>query len=89
MSEVTCSLCIIKIDELKWKEHLISTNHLELYKNGKDKNARQIFELILNPCPKISKIYDLKIDFWLLHFSTKLPIKNLISYAAIQSIIQI
>ena len=44
MNQVTCSLCNRKIDELKWMEHLFSTNHLELCENEKDKIAIKIFE---------------------------------------------
>ena len=34
-SHVTCSLCIIKSDELNWPYHLVSTNHLQLCENDK------------------------------------------------------
>ena len=36
-SQVTCSLRIIKSDELKWPNHLVSTNHLQLCENDKQK----------------------------------------------------
>ena len=29
MCQVTCTLCNIKTDELKWKEHQTSENHLK------------------------------------------------------------
>ena len=77
MNQVTCSLCIMRIDELKWKEHLVSTNHIQLCKDNKDKIAVKFFQMIFNACPKKSKIFNLKNekshDFWQLHFSTKLP----------------
>ena len=77
MNQVTCSLCNMKIDELKWKEHLVSTNHLQFCKENKNKIAIKFFEMIFNSCPKKNKIYNLKIgkihDFWQLYFSTKLP----------------
>ena len=52
MNQVTCSLCNIKIDELKWMENFVYTNHLQLCKNDKDKIAINFFELIFNACPK-------------------------------------
>ena len=60
MNQVTCSLCSMKIDELKWKEHLFSTNHLQLCKDNKDKKAKKFFEMIFNACRKKNKIYKLK-----------------------------
>ena len=77
MNRATCSLCDIKVDEIKWKEHLVSTNHLQLCKDTKDKIAIKFFEMIFNACPKKNKIYNLKVekshDFWQSHFATKLP----------------
>ena len=32
MCQVTCTLCNLKIDETKWKEHLTSENHLNVVK---------------------------------------------------------
>ena len=52
----------MKIDELRWKEHLVATNHLQLCKNGKDKIATKFFELIFNACPNKKKLYNLKIE---------------------------
>ena len=77
MNQVTCSLCKMKIDELKWKEQLVSTNHLQLCKNPKHKNAIKFFEMMFNACPRKNKIFNLKIekihDFWKLFFTIKLP----------------
>ena len=68
MSQVTCSLCNIKVDEIKWNEHLVSINYLQFCKDNKDKIAKKFFEMIINACPKKSKIHSLKIqntyDFW-------------------------
>ena len=90
LNQVTCSLCNMKIDEIKRKEHLVSTNHLNLCKNNKDKIAIKFFEMIFNACAKKNRIYNLKNekshDFWQLHFSTKLPKENLVHYAVMQSI---
>ena len=77
MNQVTCSLCNIKIEEIQWKEHLVSTKHLEPCKNAKKKNAIIFFEMMYDACPKKNEIYNLKTenthDFWQLDFSTKLP----------------
>ena len=43
LSQVTCSMGNMKIDELKWKEHLVSTNYLHLCENTKDKIAKKNF----------------------------------------------
>ena len=37
MNQVTCSLCNMKTNELKGKEHLVSINHLEFVKTMKIK----------------------------------------------------
>ena len=75
MNQVTCSLCNLKIDEMKWKDHLVSTNHLKLCKD-KDKIAINFFQMTFNACPKENKTYNFKIEkshnFWQLYFSTKL-----------------
>ena len=47
MNQATCSLCNMKIDELKWNEHLVSTNHLQLCKDNKNKIAIKFFEMML------------------------------------------
>ena len=77
MNQVTCSLCNIKTDELQWKNHLISTDHLNHCKKIKDKIAIKFLETIFNACLKQSKIYDLENEkthnFWQLYCSTKLP----------------
>ena len=79
MNQVTCSLYDMKIDELKRKDNLISTNqyHLQLCKNAKDKIAIMFFKKIFIACPNKSKIYNSKTeethDFWQSHFAMKLP----------------
>ena len=77
MNQVTYLLCEMNIDELKSKEHLVSTNPLQLCKNAKHKIAIKFFEMIFNACPKKNKIFNLKNkkthDFWQLFFATKLP----------------
>ena len=45
MSQVTCSLCNVKIDEIKWSEHLISTDPLQICKVVKDGIVSKIFNL--------------------------------------------
>ena len=81
LNQVTCSVCNMKLDDIKRKEHLISTNHLNLSENTNDKTAKKLFELIFNACPKKNKINNLKnaktCDFWKLYFSRKLPKEKL------------
>ena len=44
VNRVTCSLCNMKTDVLKWNEHLVSTNHLELCKYDDNEIAINFFE---------------------------------------------
>ena len=62
MSQLTCSLCNMKIDELNWEEHLVSTNHLQLCKDNKDKIAIKVFEMIFSAYSKKNKISILKSE---------------------------
>ena len=48
MNQVTCSLCDIKVDEKKWDEHLVSTDHLQLCKEGKGELGTRFFDLIFD-----------------------------------------
>ena len=57
MNQVTCSLFKIKIDELEWMYHLVSTDHLQLCENVKDKFAIKFFEIIFNTYSNKSDIY--------------------------------
>ena len=52
MNQVTCSMCNTKTNETKWLDHIVSTNHLELCKNDKDKFAIKFFEMIFNTISK-------------------------------------
>ena len=91
LNQVTCSLCNMKIDELKWKEHLVSTNHLQLCKENKNKIAIKFFEMIFIACPRKNKKYKLKIekthDFWQFFFQQNYQKKSFIYYVVIQLII--
>ena len=60
VNQVTWSLCTMEIDEMKWKEPLVSTSHIQPFVNDKDKIAINNFEMIFNACPKKSKTYKLK-----------------------------
>ena len=60
VNQVTCSLCNIKLDELDWAYHPVSTNHLQLCENVKDKIAIKFFEVIFSSYSKISEIYYLE-----------------------------
>ena len=77
MCQVTCTLCNIKIDEMKWKEHLSSENHRAKCKNVDNNIAKKIFEMIFEARPEKKKIFNLKnektLDFWRLYFLTKHP----------------
>ena len=77
MNKVTCSLCRKKINEKKWDEHLLSTEHLQECASEKDGNAARFFELIFNTCHNRSDIYNLideKIfEFWESYFARKQP----------------
>ena len=68
MFQVTCALCNIKIDKPEWKEHIISTTHLQNCKNVDDEIAIKFFEIISEARPKKKKIYNLKNEethnFW-------------------------
>ena len=75
MNQVTYSLCNMKTDEIKWKEHLVSTNHLHICKHTKNKLAIKFIERISNASPKKSKIFIFRVekthDFRQLPFSSK------------------
>ena len=77
MNQVTCSLCNTEIDEIKWMDHLVSTNHLVFCKNEKDKIPIKFFEVIFSAYSNESETSNLKIkktlDFWQSYFATKLP----------------
>ena len=77
MCQVTCTLFNIKIDETEWKNHIISTKHLQNCKNVDDKIAIKIFEMIFEVRPEKKNLFNLKNEkthnFWQLYFSTKLP----------------
>ena len=67
----------MKIDESKWKSHIVSTNHLQKcgeIHNGLTTNFSKMFFDIK---PEIEEIYNLEIkkthDFWQLFFSPKVP----------------
>ena len=48
LNQVTFSLCSMKIAELKWTEHLVSTNHIQLCRDNKNKIIVKFFETIFN-----------------------------------------
>ena len=77
MSQVTCALCCEKIDESKWKDHIVSTKHLLKCKTYDSKIATKFFEKIFEARPDKRKKYNLKIEktlnFWQIYLSTKLP----------------
>ena len=60
MNQVTCSQCNIKVDEKKWGEHLIPTEHLEICKDDKVELGKSFFDLIFDTYHNRSEIYYLK-----------------------------
>ena len=68
MSQVTCGLCRDKVDETKWKEHLISSKHLQICKDVDNSIAINFFNMIFEARPQKKKIFDLKnensLNFW-------------------------
>ena len=68
MSQVTCSPCDMKNDELRWHSNIVSTNHLD--KCGKIHNEVKTkhFKMIFDIRPKLQEIYNLESekthDFW-------------------------
>ena len=77
MSQITCGLCYEKIDESKWKDHIISTNHVLKCKTYESIIATKFFEMIFDVRPEKEQIYNLNNvkthNFWRIFFSTKLP----------------
>ena len=45
-NQVTCSLCYIKIDEINWNDHLMSTEHLQNCKENKEGIIAKFFNII-------------------------------------------
>ena len=60
MCQVTCTLCNIKIDETKWKEHLTSENHRKNCINVDNSIAKNFLEMIFEAKPEKKKIFNLK-----------------------------
>ena len=61
MNQVTCSLCKMKINELKGVDHLVFTERLELCKNDNEKLAIRFCEMIFSTCSDKFEIFHLKI----------------------------
>ena len=60
MNQVTCSLCVMKTDELQWKMHIISRNHLQRCKKEKDGIAIRFLEMIFRTYHSRKHIYNLE-----------------------------
>ena len=77
MSQVTCSLCNMKINELKWNEHIVSSKHLEKCKENHNELTTKFFKMFFDIGPQREEIFNLKNekthDFWQSYFSPKLP----------------
>ncbi len=77
MCQVTCALCNIKIDELKWKEHQTSENHLKKCGENHNELTTKFFKMFFDIRPQREEIFNLTNekthDFWQSYFSPKLP----------------
>ena len=77
MNQVTCSLCDMKINELNWNDHLISSEHLENCREVKDGIVAKFFNIIFKTYHNRKDLYNLKdeymLDFWESYFETKIP----------------
>ena len=51
MCQVTCALCNIRIDELKWKEHQTSENHLKKCGENHNELTTKFFKLFFKKTP--------------------------------------
>ena len=75
-NQVTCSLCNIKIDEINWNDHLMSTEHLQNCKK-KDGIIANFFDIIFKTYHNRKYLYNLEdeyiFDFWESYFETKTP----------------
>ena len=76
-SQVTCSLCNLKIDEIKWQSHIASTNPLQKYRVLQYELTTKFFKTIFDIRPELQEIYNLESekthDFWQLYISPKVP----------------
>ena len=77
MCQVTCSLCNMKIEESKWKEHQTSENHLKKCGENHNELTTKFFKMFFDIRPQREEIFNLKNekthDFWQSYFSPKLP----------------
>ena len=76
-NQVTCSLCYIKIDEINWNDHLMSTKHLQNCKENKAGIIAKFFNIIFKTYHNRKDLYNLEdeyiLDFWESYFETKIP----------------
>ena len=60
MNQVTCSVCDLKTDESKWKEHIILAKRLQLRKEDKCEIVIEFFEVIFGTYHNKKDKYNLK-----------------------------
>ena len=76
-NQVTCSLCCIKIDEINWNDHLMSTEHLQNCKENKEGIIAKFFNIIFKTYHNRKDLYNLEdesiLDFRESYFETKIP----------------
>ena len=77
MKQVTCSLCFIDIDEIKWNDHLMSTEHLQNCNENKTGIIAKFFNIIFKTYHCRKDLYNMEdediFDFWESYLETKLP----------------
>ena len=77
MSQVTCSLCRMKIDEINWNDHLMSTEHLQKCGEVKGGIVAKFFNIIFKTYHNRKDLYNWEdeyiLDFWESYFDTKIP----------------
>ena len=68
MSRVTCSLCNMKIDELKRQSQIVSTFHLEKCEKVHNDLTTKLFKMIFDIRPELQEINNWENqnthDFW-------------------------
>ena len=72
MSQVTCSLCNMRTDDLKRQSHIVSTNHSQKCGKNHSELTTKFFNMFFDITPEIEEISNLENekthDFWQLYF---------------------
>ena len=62
MSQVTCSPCNMKNDELKWQSNKVSTNHLDNCGKIHNEFTTKFFKMIFDIRPELKDLYILESE---------------------------